>query len=54
MSRPMTWASGRNSSVDVPYRNSSPNGPLTMPVATASMFPWVIVQPLGRPVVPDV
>ena len=52
--RARTWASGRNIRVRawgcsrISGRNS------TMFLATRAKFPWVISQPLGRPVVPEV
>ena len=54
MIRANTCASGRNSRV---LASSSSNSSSRTPVATPSSnmkLPWVSMQPLGRPVVPDV
>ena len=54
ITRAKTWASGRNSRVAA---SSSSNSSLSSTVATPSSnmkLPWVSMQPLGRPVVPDV
>jgi hypothetical protein len=54
MTRAKMCASGRNSSVD-PSRwwNSAASARVTFSTSNRK-FPWVISQPLGRPVVPDV
>ena len=54
MSRPNTWAMGRNSSVDEPgARKTSLSATTTL--STSNMrLPWVSMQPFGRPVVPEV
>ncbi len=55
--RPKTCASGRNSSVEAGSpgreRKTGSQRPVTMSVSNIR-WEWVITQPLGRPVVPDV
>jgi len=54
MIRPKTWASGRKSRVEAPWTEKSWGMPATMLLTSNMKLPWVSMQPLGRPVVPDV
>ncbi|CNG80012.1 Uncharacterised protein [Mycobacterium tuberculosis] len=54
ISRANTCASGRNSSVELPSTATSAIAPCTALRAVDTRFPWVISQPFGRPVVPEV
>ena len=53
ITRPKTWASGMNSSVDALASNRS-GTPSTVLSTSKRRFEWVRMQPLGRPVVPEV
>ena len=54
IARPNTWATGRKSSVDEPGARKTSGRPQTTLSTSNMKFLWVSVQPLGRPVVPDV
>ena len=59
MIRAKTWARGRNSSVEAPSPCSSDGAKSasssSMATVSSNMkLPWVSMQPLGRPVVPEV
>ena len=54
MIRAKTWASGRNSRVDAPSASNSRSSSATATVSSVWKLSWVSMQPLGRPVVPDV
>ena len=60
MIRANTWASGRNSSVDgctsavSDGGSNSSSSSSTATVSSNMKLPWVSMQPLGRPVVPEV
>ena len=53
MIRANTCASGRNCSVEAPSENSSSSSSTPTPSSNMKL-PCVIMQPLGRPVVPEV
>ena len=54
MIRAKTWASGRKSSVEAPSVSKSVSSSSTATPSSNMKLPWVSMQPLGRPVVPEV
>ena len=54
MIRAKTWARGRKSSVEAPSVSKSRSSSSTATPSSNMKLPWVSMQPLGRPVVPEV
>ena len=54
MTRANTWASGRKSSVAESSGENSSSSSSTATPTSVIRLPWVIMQPLGGPVVPEV
>jgi hypothetical protein len=54
MIRANTCASGRNSNVLAPVVSNRPSRIFTAGPSSSWKFEWLILQPFGRPVVPEV